>query len=90
MATRSEMCLTTDRSWLMKMYVRASLALESTEEVQDLGLNRHVKRGDGLVAHDDLRVEREGASDVDALTLAARRTHAGSAAGAGCRGRLPS
>ncbi len=52
--------------------------LEVLEEVEDLRLDGDVERGDGLVADDQLGVEREGAGDADALALAARRTRAGS------------
>ena len=34
-------------------------------------LDGHVERRDGLVADDELRLERQGAGDADALALAA-------------------
>ena len=48
------------------------LVLEVVEEVDDLRLDRHVERGDGLVCDDQLRVESERARDADALALPAR------------------
>ena len=46
--------------------------LQVAEEVQHLRLDRDVERRHGLVAHDQLRRERERARDADALPLAAR------------------
>ena len=42
------------------------------EQVDHLRLDRHVERGDGLVAHYELGFERQGARDPDALALPAR------------------
>ena len=47
------------------------LRLEALEQVDDLGLDGHVERGDGLVAHDQLRLHGERPGDADALPLAA-------------------
>ena len=47
------------------------LPLEVLQEVQDLGLDAHVEGGRGLVQDDELRVQREGPGDPDALSLAA-------------------
>ena len=47
------------------------LALELLEQVEDLGLDRDVERGDRLVADDEVRLEHERAGDPDALALAA-------------------
>ena len=44
----------------------------SCEQVEDLGLHRHVERGDRLVADDHLGIEHERPGDADALALAAR------------------
>ena len=53
--------------------VRGSvLILKVLEKVEDLGLNRDVKRGDGLVANDQLRLERKGTGNANALTLTTR------------------
>ncbi len=41
------------------------------QQVEDLGLDRHVERGDRLVADDELGLDRERAGDADALALAA-------------------
>src|SRR5689334_7330129 len=50
----------------------AEVALQVLEQVQDLGLHRDVQCRHGLVADDQLRVDRERAGDADALPLAAR------------------
>ncbi len=55
----------------MNRYVRPSLLLQILEQVDDLRLNRHVERGDRLVANDEFRIHRESARDADALALAA-------------------
>ena len=47
-------------------------ALEVLEQVQDLGLDGDVERGDRLVADDEVRLEDERAGDPDPLALAAR------------------
>ena len=41
------------------------------QQVEDLGLDRHVERRDRLVADDELRLDRERPGDPDALALAA-------------------
>ena len=46
------------------------LLLEIVEQVEDLALDRDVERRDRLVAHDEVRVEREHPGDADALALA--------------------
>ena len=50
---------------------QAELALQAAEQVEHLSLDGHVERAHGLIAHDQLRAERQSARDVDALTLAA-------------------
>ena len=55
----------------MKRYVSPNSFWSCREQVDDLGLDRHVERRDGLVEHDQLRVERERARDADPLALAA-------------------
>ncbi len=47
------------------------LVLQVLEQVDDLALDRHVERGDGLVADDQLRIDAERARDADALALPA-------------------
>ena len=47
------------------------VALQVLEQVQDLRLHGHVEGGDGLVADDQLRVDRQGARDADPLPLPA-------------------
>ena len=51
---------------------QTELALKPSEKVEHLSLDGHVERGNRLVAHEQLRFERERAGDVDALALAAR------------------
>jgi hypothetical protein len=50
----------------------APSALQVDEKVEDLCAHGHVKRGNRLVADHEGRLEREGASDDDALALPAR------------------
>ena len=45
--------------------------LQVLQQVEDLRLDRHVERRHRLVAHHELRVERQRAGDADALPLAA-------------------
>ena len=49
----------------------AVAALQVDQEVDHLGLDRHVERRYRLVAHDQARLERQRARDADALPLAA-------------------
>ena len=49
----------------------AELALELLHEIDDLRLNRDVERGYGLVADDQLGVQRERPGEADPLALAA-------------------
>ena len=42
---------------------------EVLEQVEDLGLYRHVERGHDLVAHQELRFEHQAPGDADALAL---------------------
>ena len=48
------------------------LVLEVVEEVDDLGLDRHVERGDRLVGDDQPRIQGERTRDADPLSLPAR------------------
>ena len=50
----------------------AELALQVDHQVEHLGLDRDVERGDRLVGDDQLGLQRERAGDADALALAAR------------------
>lgn len=50
----------------------AEVALQVHEQVEDLALHGQVERGDGLVADDELGLQRQGPGDADALELAAR------------------
>jgi hypothetical protein len=49
------------------------LLAQRAEQVQDLCLNRDVERRHGLVADDQLRLDRERARDRDSLSLAPRQ-----------------
>ena len=51
---------------------QTQLGLQIAQQVQDLGADRHVERGDGLVEHDQLGRQRQRPRDGDALALAAR------------------
>ena len=50
---------------------QAHVALELAQQVEDLGLDRDVERGDRLVGDEQLGLERDRAGDADALALAA-------------------
>ena len=50
---------------------QAEVVLQVVEQVDDLRLDRHVERADGLVEDDELGLERERAGDPDALALPA-------------------
>ena len=50
---------------------QSALALQVGEQVQHLGLHRHVERADRLVQHEELWLDRERPGDPDALALAA-------------------
>ena len=50
---------------------QVELGLQILQQVDHLRLDRHVERGNRLVAHDELRLHRERARDHDALALAA-------------------
>ena len=50
---------------------QTTLRLQVHQQVQDLTLDRHIECGDRLVADDQLRLQGQGASDADALQLAA-------------------
>jgi hypothetical protein len=47
------------------------LLLQLVEQVEHLGLDRQVERGDGLVADDDVGVQCQGTGDADTLPLPA-------------------
>jgi len=47
------------------------LLLQVGQQVEDLRLDRHVERGDGLVADDEVWLEGDGPRDAHALTLPA-------------------
>ena len=52
---------------------KPELAPEILQQIHDLRLNRNVERRDGLVADHELRLERDGAGDADALPLPSRK-----------------
>jgi len=49
---------------------QAKIALQGLEQVENLGLDRHIQRTRGLVAHQQPRPDRQRAGDGDALPLA--------------------
>ena len=51
---------------------QAQLLLQPDEHIDDLCLNGHVQRGDGLVHHQKLGLHGQSPGDADALALAAR------------------
>ena len=50
---------------------QAELCLQIAEQVDDLGLHRHVERGNRFVADDEIGFCRKRACNADALALAA-------------------
>ena len=55
----------------MKTMVRPNLRLEVGQQVEDLGLDRHVEGRDRLVADEQVGLGHQGPGDADALALAA-------------------
>ena len=55
----------------MNSSVRPHPRLQVAEQVDDLGLDRHVERGDAFVGDDQPRVDRQRPGDAGALALAA-------------------
>jgi hypothetical protein len=62
---------TTLRLCEMNRQRQVVLPLQPAQQVDDLGLDGDVERGDGLVAYHQLRAQDHGAGDADALALAA-------------------
>ena len=56
----------------MKRYVSSKSLLQLLHQVDDLRLDRDVERRDGLVADEEVRVERERTREPDPLPLPAR------------------
>jgi hypothetical protein len=50
---------------------QSELDLEPLQQIDDLGLNRHVQCGDGLIANEKTRFDGQGPRDADALALTA-------------------
>ena len=48
----------------------AVLGLQVLEQVDDLGLDRHIQRRDRLVGHDQLRLHQQRPGNADPLALA--------------------
>ena len=48
-------------------------SLQILKKIDDLRLDRHVKRGDGLIAYDELRIYRKRTRDAYSLSLSARK-----------------
>ncbi len=70
-ATRSAMYRTTDRSCATNRYDRSNSSLEFLQEIDDAGPDRHVQRGDRLIQHQQLRLQRQRPGNADALALSA-------------------
>ena len=70
-AIRSETWRTTARSWAMNMYERPELVLEVVEQVDDLGLDRHVEGRYRLVEHDQPWIDSQRPRHTDPLALPA-------------------
>ena len=70
-ATSSAMYSTTPMLCVMNRYDTPSVALQLSQQVEDLRLHRDVERRGRLVADDQLRLHRQRARDGDALALAA-------------------
>jgi len=51
----------------------AELVLEFFQQVDDLGLNGDIQRGDGLIADDQVGIDGQGTGNADALALTARK-----------------
>ncbi len=66
----------------------AQLGLEAREQLEHLGLDADVERGDGLVEDDQLGLERQRAGDRDALPLPARQLGGAAGQGAGGQGHV--
>src|SRR5687767_3269249 len=54
-----------------KKYAGAPVALDRREKLEQLGLDRHVERAHGFVAHEEPRLEHHRARDGHALALSA-------------------
>ena len=50
---------------------QAPLHLELFQQVEDLGTDGHIQRGDGLVGHNKLRLHDDGTGQAHTLALAA-------------------
>ena len=53
---------------------QAKLFLKILQQIDDLGLDRDIQRGDRFVADDEFGVQRQSSGDADALALAARKS----------------
>ena len=71
----------------MKIIVRPRRSVRSSEEVEDLRLDRDVERADRLVGDQQLGLRREAARDRDALALAAAELAREAARDLAARGR---
>ncbi len=70
-ATRSQTCLTTERSWETKIEGEVEFVDEVGDQVEDLGADGDVEGADWFVGDEDSGAGGEGAGDGDALALAA-------------------
>ena len=51
---------------------QTKISLQTLQQVDNLGLDRHVERRDGLVENQDVRIERQRPGDRNALPLPTR------------------
>ena len=80
---------TTPRSWVMRMRAVPVSCRQPLEDLEDLGLDRHVEGGRRLVGDEQLRLEGEGHGDHHPLAHPARElvreALAAASRAAGCR-----
>ena len=73
-ASRSQMCVSTERSWVMNNSVRPSSALQLLEQSQHLRLHHQIEGGRGLVGDQKLWIAGQSHGDQDSLPLSAGET----------------
>ena len=72
-ATSSTVSATTARSWVISSRAAPALGLDSLDQLEDLGLDRHVEGGRRLVGDEQLGIAGERHRDHHALAHAARQ-----------------
>ena len=87
-ATRSQMSATTPKLWVTRIIAICRSPLQLPQQVEHLGLHRHVERGGRLVGDEQVGVCRDGAGDQHPLRHAAGdlvRVGREIRSGSGCR-----